>query len=88
MYLIIKDNIEKAKELLKTNRPYKIGDKVTGELVMISKLAAKHKDIFELGGVEKKEVKRSKPRGKSNERKKFGPKKDKMLDKSKKSESK
>ena len=80
MYLIIKD-LEKAKELLKTNRPYKIGDKITGDLIMLSKLAAQNKDVFDLGGVEKKEVKQSNPKGKSRERKKFGPKQDKFLDK-------
>lgn len=80
MYLIIKDNPEKAKKLLKTNRPYKIGDKVTGDLTMISQLAARNKDVFELGGVEKQSPKKSPKRGKSKQREKFGPKQDKMLD--------
>lgn len=85
MYLIIKANPEKAKELLKTNRPYKIGDKITGDVVMISKLAAKNKDVFELGGVEKKTPKKAKARGTNKQRKKFGPKQDKMLDTEQKS---
>lgn len=80
MYLIIKDNLEKAKELLKTNRPYKIGDKVTGDPIVISKLAAKNPDIFELGGVEKAPEKPKKKRGKNKQREKFGPNQDKMLD--------
>jgi len=80
MYLIVKANPEKVKELLKTNRTYEIGDKITGDVLMISKLANKNKDVFELGGVEKVEPKESKPRGKSKQRRKFGPKQDKMFD--------
>lgn len=85
MYLIIKSNPEKAKELLETNRPYRVGDKITGDVVMISKLAAKNKDVFELGGVEKKAPKESKKRGRNKQRVEFGPKQDKMLDTEQKS---
>jgi hypothetical protein len=88
MYLIVKSNPEKAKKLLKTNITYKEGDKITGDLIMISKLAAKNPDIFELGGVEKKQPIQSKPKGRSKERKKFGPKQDKMFDGDAKSKSK
>ena len=84
MYLIIKDNVDKAKELLKTNRPYKIGDKITGDAVMVSKLAAKNPDVFELGGATKAPKKETQVRGESEERKKFGPKLDKMSGASKK----
>lgn len=88
MYLIVKDNPEKAKELLKTNREIKVGDKITGDLIMVSKLAAKNKDVFELGGVEKPKEKPNKVRGKSKDRKKFGPKQDKMFDKGEKTKQK
>lgn len=57
MYLIVIDNPEKAKELLKTNREIKIGDKFSGDKVAMSAIAAKNKDVFSIEGQEVKEVK-------------------------------
>lgn len=79
MYLIIKD-VAKAKEVMKTNRDYKVGDKITGDAVMISKLAVKNTDAFEVGGVDKAPEVKTKKRGNSKKREKFGPSKDKMMD--------
>ena len=80
MFLIVKD-VEKAKELLKTNRPLKEGQEIkAGDAVMMSKLAMKNPDVFGVGGVEKAPKKPRKERGSSKQRKLFGPKNDKMGD--------
>lgn len=83
MYLLVIGNPEKAKQLLKTNREIKVGDKLKGDVVMISKLAAQHTDTFELGGVEEKVAKKKVTKKSSHK-----PKKNKALKKGNKFKSK
>ena len=74
MYLLVIGNPEKAKQLLKTNREIKIGDKLNGDLIMVSKLATENKDVFEIGGIEKKAVKNKTHKPKKNKALKKGNK--------------
>lgn len=54
MYIIVKDNVKKAQEILGTNRPIKIGDKIEGTYSQLSQIAMQNQDVFEIHGLAKK----------------------------------